>query len=517
MTRRKKPFQLRLENLEARDVPATPIYAVGTDEGAVPRIKAYNAETNQFKYSFAPFANTFRGGVRVAVADVTGDAKVDILAGQGPGGNNRIRVFNGINHLPVNSPLRNLVAFSPSEANGIFVASADVNGDGRADAIIGTDNTDHPQVKIFDGVNGSLLRTIDLSDLNFSGGARVAAGDVNGDRRADIIVGSGEGGPAQVAVFDGANGALLCTYLPFGANERGGVNVAAGHINADTYADVIVGQADGGSQVRVYSGLDTASIWNTEAFAGWTGGVRVAAVDADQDGQLDVLAAKGSNGSATRVLLAGVEERSGETYPFGGSYQRGLFVAGSIPADADPIRVVKTDAIVTVTAGPDVIEGGTTYITFTFSRTGSTTNSQLFRYSVGGTATSIDDHNGGSGDYNYQLFPAGEPTHQVQFAAVGDTVIEGPETVVVTALNYPGTVPGSPNIAVVTIYDDAAPAPSSPFAIGLIDCTDPIDTAPGAHDLVGRPGDSGGINQALPYRFTPEQNEWMTTPSLPRA
>jgi hypothetical protein len=47
----------------------------------MPRIKAYNAETNQLKYSFAPFANTFRGGSRVAVADVTGDAKVDILAG----------------------------------------------------------------------------------------------------------------------------------------------------------------------------------------------------------------------------------------------------------------------------------------------------------------------------------------------------------------------------------------------------------------------------------------------------
>jgi hypothetical protein len=58
-TRRTRRARLKLESLEAREVPA--IYAAGTDEGAVPRVRVFDAATDQLLYKFSPHSDTFRG------------------------------------------------------------------------------------------------------------------------------------------------------------------------------------------------------------------------------------------------------------------------------------------------------------------------------------------------------------------------------------------------------------------------------------------------------------------------
>jgi serralysin len=45
--------------------------------------------------SFFPYATGFNGGVRVAVGDVNGDVKPDIINAPGSGGAPQVKVFDG--------------------------------------------------------------------------------------------------------------------------------------------------------------------------------------------------------------------------------------------------------------------------------------------------------------------------------------------------------------------------------------------------------------------------------------
>src|SRR5207244_983077 len=113
---------------------------------------------------------------------------------------------------------------------GVNVAVGDVNGDGFADIIIGADAGGGPNVSVFSGKNGSRLLSFFAYDPNFTGGVRVAAGDVNGDGKADVVCGAGPGGGPNVTVFSGADGSLLASFFTLDPNFTAGIYVAAADV-----------------------------------------------------------------------------------------------------------------------------------------------------------------------------------------------------------------------------------------------------------------------------------------------
>ena len=183
--------------------------AVAAGEGGGPIIRVYNRGVEQF--TITAFDPAFTGGVRVAVADVNGDGTRDIIAVPGPGGGPIVRVFSGVD----GSLLTEFAVLDGAFTGGLFVAAGDFNGDGRADVVISPDQGGGPRVQVRDANNGGavLADFFGIEDTNFRGGARVAVGDLNGDGVPDLVVAAGFGGGPRLAGFDGKS---LLNPIPAG-------------------------------------------------------------------------------------------------------------------------------------------------------------------------------------------------------------------------------------------------------------------------------------------------------------
>src|SRR5262245_38504885 len=103
--------------------------------------------------TFFPYGSSFTGSVRAAMGDINGDGIVDIVIGAGPGGGPHVKVFSGADL----AGLASFFAYEPTFGGGVFVAAGDVNGDGRADVITGAGAGGGPHVKVFSGADLSEL------------------------------------------------------------------------------------------------------------------------------------------------------------------------------------------------------------------------------------------------------------------------------------------------------------------------------------------------------------------------
>jgi SdrD B-like domain/FG-GAP-like repeat/FG-GAP repeat len=267
------------------------IIAVGEDAGNVPIVSVRSPVTKQELFSFLAYAGGFKGGVRVATGYVSNSNIPEIVTAAGPGGGPHVRVFNS----QTGQEEWGFFAYASNFTGGVYVAVADVNGDGFDDIITGAGGGGGPHVKVWDGKTHQEIYSFFAYDAGFTGGVRVAAGDVNGDGKADIITGAGPGGGPHVKVFSGANLSVLQSFFAFDASFHGGVTVAGGDFNQDGKADIVVGAgAGGGPHVRIFDGQNLAIIAESFMFeSSFHGGVTVAAMDTNFDNHVDLIVGPG--------------------------------------------------------------------------------------------------------------------------------------------------------------------------------------------------------------------------------
>ena len=130
---------------------------VGAGAGGGPHVRVLKGLTGAPIIEFFAFDAGFTGGARVAACDINGDGVPDIVVAAGPGGGPNVRVFDGVSGAPLPGALGSFFAYAPGFTGGVVVGCADVNGDGVPDIITGAGPGGGPHVRVFSGVDASVI------------------------------------------------------------------------------------------------------------------------------------------------------------------------------------------------------------------------------------------------------------------------------------------------------------------------------------------------------------------------
>lgn len=282
--------------------PTRVAYATGPGTAAVVFVMDTRSGAEVFRIT--PFDAAFTGGLSVAGGDVTGDGVVDLVVGAGPGGGPHVKVFDGATGLEV----RSFFAYAVGFTGGVNVAVADVTGDGRADIVIAPASDGGPHVRVFDGATGNEAAGFFAYAPTVVGGVTVAAGDTDGDGRAEVITAPAAGFASHVRTWRIAGGAATEAggFFAFDPSFTGGVSLATADVNGDGRAEVLTAAgAGGGPLVRTFTPAGT-SVRDRMVFdADYRGGLRLAAGDFNGDFVPDVLAGPATVAEPVVRLMSG--------------------------------------------------------------------------------------------------------------------------------------------------------------------------------------------------------------------
>ncbi|HUE70722.1 MAG TPA: SdrD B-like domain-containing protein, partial [Pirellulaceae bacterium] len=309
--------------------PVTPeeegdILVIGPDKSptAPAPVLVLDQTSGSILTSFLAYEANFVGGTRVATGDINGDGIDEIITAPGRGRAPEVRVFT---QQGVELTEYRTMAYLPKFKGGVQVAVGDVNGDGRMD-IVTAPSSGKAEIRVFLGQDGAdpiantPFKKFKAFGAKFVGGAFVRAADMgtrlgNGtfnntlDGKAEIIVGSGPGIKAAIKIFHvNATPVAVRTINPFTIGKsvyKNGVNFDVADLNGDSVPDLVVGTENGGnSRVETFVWNGSAQLLKTGTFMAYGDSpskiapVRVAANDSGQ-----FAAVQGPNGTTQQLRI----------------------------------------------------------------------------------------------------------------------------------------------------------------------------------------------------------------------
>jgi hypothetical protein len=318
----------------------------------------------------------------VAVADVNGDGKPDLLVANCSSSDNCTGSFNANGSVGVllgngDGTFQTAVTYASGGLSASSVRAADVNGDGKPDLLVS--NYDRiPTVGVLLGNGDGTFQTAVTYRSGGDSATSLAVADVNGDGKPDLLVAhlcSSISNCSGSTTASGLVGVLLGNgdgsfQMPvsYGSGGFEAISVAVADVNGDGKPDMLVTNecatypsCENGGIVSVLLGNGDGTFQAAVSYGsgGWVS-LSVAAADVNGDGRPDLLVGNitcNSRGCPNTVGLVGVLLGNGDgTFQTALSYASGGWVAFSVAAadvngDGKPDIVVSNECATSSTCG----------------------------------------------------------------------------------------------------------------------------------------------------------------------
>jgi serralysin len=181
-----------------------------------------------------PFGVGYKGAISLAVGQTNRDASLEVVAVPLQGAPATVVILNTRGAI-----LRQWLAYRRAFIGGATVALGDIDGDGLNEIVTGPGSGGGPHIQIFRTDGQAWGGAFFAFDSRETGGARVAIGDIDGDGRAEIIVGSGPGTLPRVQVYD--KGRVLRAAFSLGNTPSPvGIRPVVADVDGDGKAEILI-------------------------------------------------------------------------------------------------------------------------------------------------------------------------------------------------------------------------------------------------------------------------------------